>query len=126
MFLQDVFFQSIESLKYVENSLVYSHGWHEDHKVKYNECREWKARKDYFVIDGKVPNQEREKFFALFNDIDNHRARLLLLSKRCGSVGLNLLGANRMVIFEPDWNPCNDDQSVGKIYRFGRLPIIWR
>jgi SNF2 family DNA or RNA helicase len=36
----------------------------------------------------------------------------MLLSTRAGGVGLNLTGANHLVLWEPDWNPATDDQVI--------------
>lgn len=33
-----------------------------------------------------------------------------MLSSKAGGCGLNLIGANRLVMFDPDWNPANDEQ----------------
>lgn len=33
-----------------------------------------------------------------------------LLSSKAGGCGLNLIGGNRLVLFDPDWNPANDKQ----------------
>lgn len=35
---------------------------------------------------------------------------VFLLSSKAGGCGLNLIGANRLVLFDPDWNPANDKQ----------------
>ncbi|CAL5444531.1 unnamed protein product [Camellia sinensis] len=37
---------------------------------------------------------------------------VFLLSSRVGGCGLNLIGGNRLVVFDPDWNPANDKQAA--------------
>jgi DNA repair and recombination RAD54-like protein len=32
-----------------------------------------------------------------------------MLSSKAGGCGLNLIGANRLVMFDPDWNPASKD-----------------
>lgn len=47
-------------------------------------------------------------------------ARVFLLTARAGGVGLTIVGASRMLIVEPDWNPAVDLQAMGRIYREGQ------
>ena len=35
---------------------------------------------------------------------------IFLLSTKAGGVGLNLIGASRLVLYDIDWNPANDLQ----------------
>ena len=36
-----------------------------------------------------------------------------MLSSKAGGCGLNLIGANRLVMFDPDWNPASTSRSNG-------------
>lgn len=52
----------------------------------------------------------------------------MLLSAKAGGVGLNLYGCRRMILIDPDWNPSNDAQVMGRIWRVGqkRECLIYR
>ena len=45
---------------------------------------------------------------------------MFMLSSKAGGCGLNLIGANRLVMFDPDWNPANDNQAMARIWRDGQ------
>ena len=53
--------------------------------------------------DGKMRNDLREA--SLDRLRNEERTRILLCSLKCGSLGLNLTAASRVVILEPFWNP---------------------
>jgi hypothetical protein len=44
----------------------------------------------------------------------------MLLTTKVGGVGLTLTGADRVVTFSPNWNPCVDAQAVGRAYRISQ------
>lgn len=45
---------------------------------------------------------------------------MFLLSSKAGGVGLNLIGASRLVLYDIDWNPANDLQSMARVWRDGQ------
>lgn len=54
-----------------------------------------------------------------FND-PSSKDFIFMLSSKAGGCGLNLIGANRLVMFDPDWNPANDDQAMARVWRDGQ------
>lgn len=53
--------------------------------------------------DGSMKNDEREKSLRKLRE--DKTTRVLLCSLKCGSLGLNLTAATRVIIIEPFWNP---------------------
>lgn len=45
---------------------------------------------------------------------------LFLLTTRVGGLGVNLTGANRIVVFDPDWNFSTDVQARERAWRIGQ------
>lgn len=65
--------------------------------------------------DGSMRNDSREASLAkLRND---KKCRILLCSLKCGSLGLNLTAATRVVILEPFWNPFVEEQAIDRVHR---------
>ena len=62
-------------------------------------------------LDGQMSPMARTACVNSFNDPDNPDAYILLLSSKAGGCGLNLQGASRLIMYDPDWNPANDQQA---------------
>ena len=55
----------------------------------------------------------------------NPEIYVFLISTRAGGVGLNLTGANKVVIFDPDWNPATDKQAAARVWRDGQKKKVY-
>ena len=78
----------------------------------------WDVNTDYFRLDGSSSAEVRKKWCSSFNSKKNLRARLFCISTKAGGVGINLVAANRVIIFYATWNPSNDVQSIFRAYRY--------
>lgn len=70
-------------------------------------------------LDGTMNVNKRQKLVDKFNDPEGHEF-VFLLSSKAGGCGLNLIGANRLVLFDPDWNPAADQQALARVWRDGQ------
>ncbi|KAK5168678.1 DNA-dependent ATPase protein rad54 [Saxophila tyrrhenica] len=70
-------------------------------------------------LDGTMAVNKRQKLVDKFNDPDGPEF-VFLLSSKAGGCGLNLIGANRLVLFDPDWNPAADQQALARVWRDGQ------
>lgn len=55
-----------------------------------------------------------------FPSVSQNPEFIFMLSSKAGGCGLNLIGANRLVMFDPDWNPANDEQAMARVWRDGQ------
>lgn len=112
-------------------------------------------RYPYVRLDGTMSIKKRAKIVERFNSpevcheiassmwtpsltrcsILQNPEFIFMLSSKAGGCGLNLIGANRLVMFDPDWNPANDEQAMARVWRDGQkktcyiyrlLSVSWR
>lgn len=72
----------------------------------------------YYRMDGTTSVKTRMPLVDSFNA--NHSIFVFLLSTKVGGLGVNLTGADRVVIFDPDWNPSTDMQARERAWRLGQ------
>lgn len=70
-------------------------------------------------LDGSISMKKRQGMVDDFNDPGSSLIAFLLSSK-AGGCGLNLIGGNRLVLFDPDWNPAVDKQAAARCWRDGQ------
>eukprot|EP00321_Phaeocystis_globosa_P000207 CAMPEP_0118825914 /NCGR_PEP_ID=MMETSP1162-20130426/11609_1 /TAXON_ID=33656 /ORGANISM="Phaeocystis Sp, Strain CCMP2710" /LENGTH=899 /DNA_ID=CAMNT_0006756611 /DNA_START=21 /DNA_END=2716 /DNA_ORIENTATION=- len=72
----------------------------------------------YLRLDGSTPAAKRGKLVDDFNTIDEKF--IFLLSTKAGGLGLNLVSATAVLVFDPNWNPSCDMQAQDRAYRIGQ------
>ncbi|RDA90943.1 hypothetical protein CP533_5350 [Ophiocordyceps camponoti-saundersi (nom. inval.)] len=70
-------------------------------------------------LDGTMNVNKRQRLVDRFNDAQGDEF-VFLLSSKAGGCGINLIGANRLVLFDPDWNPAADQQALARVWRDGQ------
>ena len=83
----------------------------------------------YLRLDGSTNAQDRQRLVDRFNDKTSYvrgvSPFVFLLSSKAGGCGLNLIGANRLVLLDPDWNPAVDQQACARIWREGQARDVY-
>ncbi|GAA5895167.1 hypothetical protein JCM8208_000133 [Rhodotorula glutinis] len=80
---------------------------------------------DYYRIDGaNSANQEEIEQFNT-TPFDPEGVNIFMLSTRAGGVGINLVGADTVILFDSDFNPQNDLQAMDRAHRIGQTkPVL--
>lgn len=99
-----VFSQSIPTLDYIESI-----------------CK--RQRVVYQRLDGRTPPPTRQDAVNRFNTAAD--SEVYLISTTAGGVGLNIHGANRVVIFDFKYTPTEEQQAIGRAYRIGQTKPVY-
>ncbi|KDO29148.1 hypothetical protein SPRG_05391 [Saprolegnia parasitica CBS 223.65] len=77
----------------------------------------------YCRLDGTTSVKERQTLIDAYNDPTSDLFCFLLTTK-AGGIGVNLTGADRVIIFDPDWNPSTDMQARERAWRMGQTKQV--
>ncbi len=79
----------------------------------------------HFYLRGSTPPKDRIEMVDAFNEGE---ADVFLISLKAGGTGLNLIGANTVILYDLWWNPAVEEQAAGRAHRIGQKQVveIWR
>jgi DNA excision repair protein ERCC-6 len=72
----------------------------------------------YMRMDGTTNVKNRVTMIDKYNNDDSYF--LFLLTTKVGGIGINLTGADRVILYDPDWNPSTDLQALERAWRLGQ------
>lgn len=110
-----------ESIKAGDKVLVFSHSLS---TLDYLEKLLISTGKRYSRLDGSTPVGVRQAATKNFNNATTLQ-QVFLISTRAGGLGLNIPGANRVVIYDFLFNPTWEEQAVGRAYRLGQKKPVF-
>lgn len=67
---------------------------------------------------GNMSQGAREK--ALKDFADDKEKRVMLMSLKCGGLGLNIVAASRVILMDPWWNDAVEQQAFCRVFRIGQ------
>lgn len=79
------------------------------------------AGRTLFYLDGQTPAQERVEMCQRYNAGE---AELFLISLKAGGSGLNLTGADTVILYDLWWNPAVEEQAIGRAHRMGQKRVV--
>lgn len=78
-----------------------------------------------FYLDGTTKPEKRMEMVEAFNAGE---CEAFLISLKAGGTGLNLTGADTVILFDLWWNPAVEEQAAGRAHRIGQKNVVevWR
>lgn len=75
-------------------------------------------------IDGRVTIDDRKEEIERFSHNGENSSNVFLISTRAGGLGLNLIAADTVILFDNDWNPQMDLQAIDRVHRIGQTKPV--
>ena len=76
---------------------------------------------EHFYLNGSTKAAERLQMANSFNE---GIGQVFLISLKAGGTGLNLIGADMVIHFDPWWNPAVEDQATDRAHRIGQKNAV--
>jgi SNF2 family DNA or RNA helicase len=78
-----------------------------------------------FYLRGSTPPQDR---LTMVNAFNSGEKDVFLISLKAGGTGLNLTGADTVILYDLWWNPAVEEQAAGRAHRIGQKNVVevWR
>ncbi|MCT2536913.1 DEAD/DEAH box helicase [Aquibacillus koreensis] len=77
--------------------------------------------RSFFYLDGQTPSEERVEICSMFNEGERD---VFLISLKAGGTGLNLTGADTVILYDTWWNPAIEEQAADRAYRIGQTQNV--
>ncbi|MDW7615919.1 DEAD/DEAH box helicase [Peribacillus simplex] len=75
----------------------------------------------FFYLDGQTPSKERVEICNRFNAGERD---VFLISLKAGGTGLNLTGADTVILYDLWWNPAVEEQAADRAHRMGQKNVV--
>ena len=107
-----VFSYSLDSLNFLEIMLENFKHWEKAVDMSRHNpdhFTSWVKGRDYLRLDGATSSQKRSTDIKALNDVEG-TSKVFLISTTAGGIGVNLVGASRVVLLDTKWNPAVEKQ----------------
>ncbi len=78
---------------------------------------------EYCRLDGNTDHEDRQNSINLYNAPGSSKF-IFMLSTRAGGLGINLMTADVVIIYDSDWNPQADLQAMDRAHRIGQTKTV--
>ncbi|TYR80536.1 helicase SNF2 [Priestia megaterium] len=75
----------------------------------------------FFYLDGQTAAKDRVEMANRFNQGEQE---VFLISLKAGGTGLNLTGADTVILYDLWWNPAIEEQAAGRAHRIGQKNVV--
>jgi len=81
-----------------------------------------RAKFKFCRLDGQMQRKTRDDNINKFES--DGSVSVMLISLKCGSLGINLTSASQVFLVDPWWNPSTEDQAIDRVHRIGQKRVV--